>query len=686
VKFAKRCGVNARDLGEDNLKEAFRAGLVYVTRTVVSEIETYEGEVEALWDQVVDCREVPLDLRKGYLQFRIKRLGTRPSQRKEVKVSDVEEASQALRDVVDKFGIEGLGREAGQIVSLYQGSDIATHTKSLELAAWCAERGKALPDDTMVVMLRMIHVSEEEGLDSINKLESIVGGLPLSPTGAEFLDGLLADVRFRLRRPAQKVIDAIAKQDPVPVVTRTTLDMLATTNPNADLAIALDALDHLLDRKAEVEMIVGGIMKRITPRHDTAPVIRLTRLLLEHDVLPNLRDSTIHFLFQAVLQRIPNEETYILARKLYPIARSRSFRWHTHSLWQSVYNHALHRTRRQLHFASRLFADAQADGLQPNKDDYRTIIRAVGMSRSASRSILLERYITGFLELGLSVEPFVLALVQGLTSSNNANDASLALEMSRRILPDRPIPTQAAELMISKLSNSPKITHLRQAIYLLDSSPTIHAYNQVMFSIVAHSRIVPTANQMSRSEALSHAIGIYRRMMDKRINVDARTVSLLLRALVDSRHVNSALAVFNAAVDNAYTLKPNSVGRLMVRLILDERLEDAGEVEERWRASTFVSSGKRYDRAIVGARVLLDTRLGKSVNLEEIAKKTGWSGTTSFLRFVESLKPRIQPDIVPAGVEPEPEFEWEAVEDKIVEDKADIASAGGYRHVNPTLE
>jgi hypothetical protein len=126
----------------------------------------------------------------------------------------------------------------------------------------------------------------------------------------------------------------------------------------------------------------------------------------------------------------------------------------------------------------------------------------------------------------------------------------------------------------------------------------------------------------------------------------------------------------------------------MIRLILDERLEEAGHVEEKWRASTYMPNGKRYDRAIVGARVLLDTKLGKPVNLEEIAKKTGWSGTTSFLRFVESLKPRIQPDIALAAVEPEAEPEWQTVdrfEDKNVE-RAEIASAGSYGHISPTLE
>jgi hypothetical protein len=262
------------------------------------------------------------------------------------------------------------------------------------------------------------------------------------------------------------------------------------------------------------------------------------------------------------------------------------------------------------------------------------------MSRSASRPILLERYIKEYLELGFPLESFILAMVEGLTYSKNANDASLALELSRRILQDRPIPAAAAQLMIGKLASSPNLGHLRQAVFLLDFTSTVESYNHVIFSIVAHSRSDPTVNQMSRVEALGHAVGMYERMIQKGVPVSARTVSLLLRALVDARRITSAMGVYNAAIDNGYSLKPNSVGRLMVRLILDDRLDEALQVEDRWRASAGILSGKRYDRAIVGARVLLDTKLGNEVDLEDIAKKTGWSGTGPFLRFVESLKPR----------------------------------------------
>ena len=699
VKFAKSCGVDARDLGEENLRNIFRAGLTYVLRTMTSEIETYTTEIEALWGQVVGCREVPLDLRKGYLQYHVKRhLGKHAKRRVNRAVRGAEEALGALKDIVERFGMEGLSKEAGRIISIYRGPDIRTHVQSLEMAAWCADNGQLLLDDTISVMLRLVEIGQDGKSDPIAKLESIVGSLPVTQSGAEFLDSVLAEVRYRLRRPAQRVVDAVADQEPIPTVIRATLVVLGDANP--DIGIALDALEDLLERKAEVDLVVSTVVKSLSRRNDSALAVRMTRLLLKHEMIPTLRDSTIHSLFQLVTSRIPNEEAYILARQIYPIARSHSYRWHHISTWQSLFRHALGRSRRQLHFASRLFADAQADGLQPNQDDYRTLIRAVAMSRSSSRPVLLDRFITSFLELNTSPEPFVLALVQGLTSSKNANDASLALELSRRLLQDRPIPPAAAELMITRFGDSPRISHLRQAIFLLDSSPSIASFNQVMFSIVAHSRSTPRAGEMSRLEALGHAVKIYKRMMDQDISVNARTVSLLLRALVDSRRVTSALAVFDAAVMNGYTLKPNSIGRLMVRLILDERLDEAADIETKWRKSASIPNGKRYDRAVVGARVLLDTKLGKSVDLEEVARQTGWSGSKPFLRFVESLKtrpiPRPASIKTAAFVDTEAEDVWEArtvygnMEGEGAENRGEVHSAGEYGFhkstPTPTLE
>lgn len=687
VKFAKRCGVNARDLGEQNLKNIFRAGLTYVLRTKVLEIETYATEIQVLWDQVVQCREVPLDLRKGYLQCHIKRRnGNHVSRRTGRAELETEEAHGALRDIVERFGLEGIGREAGRIISLYHGSDIGTHVKSLETAALCAENGKHLPDDTATVMLRLVEIWRNEGVDAMAKLKSTVGSLPVTLPGAEFLDVMLADIRYRIRRPAQRVIDAIADHSSIPTITRATLDMLS--DANADIGVALVALEDLLKRKAEVDSIASWIVKRLSSRQDPDSVIRFTKLLFEHDTITNLRDPTIHSLLQLLLVRIPNDEAYILSRKLYSLARAHSYRWHHLSNWQSLFRHSLARTRRQLHFASRLFADAQADGLHPNMDDYRTLIRAVASSRSASRPILLDRYITSFLELETSPEAFVIALAQGLTLSKNANDASLAFEMSRRILQDRPIPRGAAELMIGSLAASPRISHLRQAIFLLDSSPSIASFNMVIFSIVAHSRSDPRNGEMSRTEALSHAVRIYKRMMNQHIPANARTASLLLRALVDSRQITSALAVFNAAVINGFALKPNSVGRLMVRLTIDERFDEAAQVEWKWRKSADIPNGKRYDRAVVGARVLLDTKLGKSIDFEEVASKTGWSGTKPFLRFIESLKPR---QVSSVEIMPEAEEDWQAIESRDrglegAENRGEVHSAGDYGFHKATLE
>jgi len=687
VKFAKRCGVNATDLGEENLKNVFRAGLTYVLRTKVLEIETYAAEMEVLWDQVVQCREVPLDLRKGYLQYHVKRRNGNHVSRKTGRAElETCQAHDALRDIVEMFGLGGIGREAGKIISLYHGSDIGTHVKSLEMAALCAENGQPLPDDTTTIMLRLVEIWRNEGVDPMVKLESTVGSLPVTLPGADFLDSMLAEIRYRIRRPSQRVVDAIADQSTIPTITRATLDMLS--DANANVAIALDALEELLKRKAEVDSVVSMIVKRLSSRQDTDPVIRMTRLLFEHDTISNLRDPTTHTLFQLLLSRIPNDEAYIFARKLYSLARAHNYRWHHLTNWQLLFRHSLDRSRRQLHFASRLFADAQADGLQPNMDDYRTLIRAVGSSRSASRPILLDRYITSFLELEKSPEPFVIALVQGLTLSKNANDASLALELSRRILQDRPIPSAAAELMIGSFAASPRISHLRQAIFLLDSSPSVASFNMVIFSIVAHSRSDPRSGEMSRTEALGHAVRIYKRMMNRDIPANARTVSLLLRALVDSRYITSALAVFDAAVNNGFALKPNSVGRLMVRLIIDERFDEAAQIESRWRKSADMPNGKRYDRAVVGARVLLDTKLGKSIDLDEVARKTGWSGTKPFLRFIESLKPRQVPSV---AVVPEAEEDWQAIENRDrelegAENRGEVHSAGDYGFHKATLE
>lgn len=637
IKFAKRCGVEARNLGEENLRNALRAGFDLVLKTKVSDFRRYLPELKALWVQLkATSTEVPVDLRKGYLRIHCKRTAKNKDER-------MARAHDALREVIGLYGTAGIEREAGKIVSLYDESDASLHVESLRLAAWCAEQGLELPDDAFLVMLRLHQLWTTQGREAMFELRRTVQAVVGAPAGLEFLRAVLADIEDRYRSPTQRTVDAISSRLPVPQLTRETLELLATDTP--DLDVVLDALASLTQREAEVAAIVTAVLHHLDRRPSTDTLIRALPLLLETDTLDQLRLDHLRAILRLLVSALPSEQAYTFCRKVYAVARQREYRW-THAdrkYWHTLFHHAVHPTRRHLHFASRLYADLQHDGLAIHLNDHLALIRAIGMSRSDSRPILLERHIRDFMQTANAATPtsFIVALVTGLTSSKDAHDASIAFDLSRRILHDRPFPLEAAQLLIPRLAASSNLAYLRKAVLLLDFCPTAEAYNHVIFSIVAHSKVEARANQMSRTEALSQAVGMYKRMVDRKINTTPRTVSLLLRALVDARHVEAAINVFEAAADNGVSLKPNAVGRLMVRLILDDKLDRAVDIETKWRqaTSTVALKGKTYDRAIVGARVLLDIKRGVHVDLGEIARKTGWTGTAPFLRFIETLKP-----------------------------------------------
>ena len=652
IKFAKKCGVEARNLGLENLRNALRSGFDLILRTKVSDLKLYMGDIKGLWNQLKESeKEVPLDLKRGYLQLHIKQ----PLHKKWQRSS---RAAVALKEVVGAYGCRGVEREAGKIVSLYDGDDETIHLESLRLAAWCADNGLQPFDDSFLVMLRLYEIwkGTDTGLDTLPKLQTMINGIESSPAGHEFLQSVFTHIRHRYRSPVMRTIDAMAQADKitVPSLTRETLSELATSDGN--LSTAMDSLTVLLQKGGEAGAVVTAILDRLNRHQPPAIIHRLTRLLLEHDALPQLSAYHFNAIISLLISTLPSEDGYILCRKVYSAARNQGFRWSTQHRrhWHRLFHHAVHRTRRHLHFASRLYADLQADGQPVHRNDLLALIRSVGLSRSSSRSILLERHIRDFTDLDsrtrVSPDPFVLAMVEGLTAGKDAKDASLAFDLTRRILQDGPIPKTAADLMITRLAQSPNLYHLRQAVHLLDYSPTATSFNNVIFSIVAHSRLEQRAGQMSRSEALSQAVNVYKRMVSQDISATSRTVSLLLRALLDARHTESAINVFNATISNGLVLKPNAVGRLMVRLILDERLDEAAQIETKWRSitPTIAGRGSTYDKAIVGARVLLDMKRGIEVNLDEVAKKTGWKGTIPFLKFLESLKPR--PEIINASV------------------------------------
>lgn len=640
VKFARKCGVEARNLGQENLRNALRSGFDLVLRTKVSDLKQYVGDIKGLWTQVEESKDVPMDLRRGYLQFHIKQAKQTNGKKRE----RAARAADALRDIVETYGAQGIDREAGKIVSLYHGTNESTFVESLKLAAWCADQRMAVHDDTFLIMLRLHQLWIVQGLEALPKLHSIVPHISTSSPGSDFLNLVLADLEHRHRSPEERALDALANNGTAPSLTRSVLDSLASQDGN--LEIAIDSLAQLLSKDAEVGAVVTSILNRLSQNPDSEALIRLARLLLERDTLRHLRLSHTSLLLRLLISALPSEDGYILCRKVYTVARTHGYRWlpFHRSYWHQLFRHAIHRTRRHLHFASRLYADLQADGLPLHRNDLLALIRTIGMSRSSSRPILFDRHIRDYLDsetFGIP-DALIMALVQGLTTGNDSRDASLAVDMSRRIMQDRPLPITAAEILIPRLAASPDLYHMRQAVHLLESSPTAESYNHVIFSIIAHSRTDARAGQMSRTEALAQAVDVYKRMVNLGISATPRTVSLLLRSLIDARHTGFAMSVFEAAIKNRIQLKANAVGRLMVRLIIDDHLDQAAAVECQWRSlSPQIGSnqGQIYDRAIVGARVLLDTKRGIEVDLDQIARTTGWKSTAPFLRFIESLKP-----------------------------------------------
>lgn len=138
-------------------------------------------------------------------------------------------------------------------------------------------------------------------------------------------------------------------------------------------------------------------------------------------------------------------------------------------------------------------------------------------------------------------------------------------------------------------------------------------------------------------------LSVYKNMIDRGIEPDGRTAGTIIRMLTDYGLIDEALAVFGSCLDRGLAPKSHAIGRMMVRLALAKRFEEALQVESRWReVTTGIDSQKKiraYDKGVVGARVLVDVMMGKSVDLSAAARK-GWKGNKEFLEFLESLKPK----------------------------------------------
>ncbi|WVF68919.1 hypothetical protein IAT40_003693 [Kwoniella sp. CBS 6097] len=427
-------------------------------------------------------------------------------------------------------------------------------------------------------------------------------------------------------------------------------------------------------------------------------IIRFVRLLQDSQVTAQSPSEAIVPLFRLILTTATSStdpqgrsrESYILCRKIYQHARSASppFHWSTLnlSLWRKLFKIALTPPNLHLHFASRLYTDLLADGVSIRRTDALMMIRSIGLKSSPSRPILLERHIKDYLWTELDPHParqpnsLILALVQGLTTAGGTKDASLALALAERLAEEKPLQPVVVRMIIAQLSKSSKKRDRIRCFQLLrkmsatvesvdpvisDSQSQAQAiwnYNTVLSYLVTSARSNPDSHSnptlnreyesasdrgvkenLGLTDTLSHAVSLYREMLQYGIRPNARTISTMLRSLIDNNYIDAALAIFHASIDKKILLKSSAVGRLMVRLALNDRLDDADGVENAWRgligSSSGNAGGRAWDKGVIGARVLLDIKRGKEVDLKLVMENHGWKGSESFLAFLDTLRP-----------------------------------------------
>ncbi|GFZ45126.1 hypothetical protein JCM24511_02852 [Saitozyma sp. JCM 24511] len=660
LKFAQSCGVAAGSLGRDFVERAVSAGMEYVLGPRTDADGHTHRVLNALWQTLDDmCKGdwsgIGVETREMWLRYRYRRVRDTAKVRLPGFLSAVEQ-------LVEHNGAEGLGERIGRIFNLIR----TPHNtpQILERVAWCASRNVDIPPEHISSIMLAYTNPSPTATNSIDvqtlptvitRICTDLGVAPGSPAHS-LLSDCVGEVQAKRRSPAEKAADLPETAD-TPSTIRHALAMFKRNGKPPtpeDLEAALTILERLASRPdAEFSILVDRLVDALHPvRYDEPDrIIRLARVIMSHE--PTIFSPTpLHRMFILLISALPSDQAYALSRSLYAVVRSLDppFKWShtTRDSWRSLFHHAIHRTRRHHHFASRLYADIQADELVAYRTDALAMIRSIGMSKNDSRPILLERHVKDYLwmEYG-SPNAFVSALVKGLTSTGDTEDASLALYLARRLLEGQPLPDRAAELVVRQLAASPQEKHQRQCREILVSlppSPTTSAlYDHVLSATITFGRTraasVSEDVATPREDALVHAVEIYRLMIYQGVTPTARTRSLLIRALVNAKRLDVALDVFHACMSDKMAVKSNAVGSLMTALATVGRLDDAESVETKWRTlADKHSKARNYDRGVVGAKVLVDLLRGKDVDLDRVARKTGWKPNTSFARFLESVR------------------------------------------------
>lgn len=645
LALAAQCDMDPAALGRSLVEESLRGALTSAARQIrspggVRRAIDYKT-MDWLWLSLKnlvgdDLSQVPLFIRREWLAVSAFRHR-----------NDIPLIHRKLEEVIELGGGEGIDEQASRIVSMAKHRSTDLIESSLRLAAWCVARNiniRPLLISRTIGYLRQAWKAQGENGAERSQAAALALAAELRNGGADEAAALFEGV----------VQDIVRKTMPV----KGRVQMLAETASSSTddvYKVASGILRKDSAGSTELEALVKLCGLAMTKEGSPEPLIRRTVKQLasrppeRDDLVFALSDDVWSFmrsggdlspplltrLFELVLACPSSDDSHRAAYRLYPLVRAaeppEQHRWlhSTAAPWNRLFAASV--SRGQIFFASRLYADFQADGLAVPKPQLLRLIERIAATENVSRAILLDRHVKDYLWDEAPAADVIVAVVRGMATTG-ARSTVDALRLARRISPE--LPVAAIEAAVPVLAASSKRSRRALAFALLKELPTSEArrgYELVLSALVKNPR----------AAGLEPVLAVVHDMFARGIPAAERVSSLLASALLKHGELDAALALFRAAVARGAALSPGAVGQLMVRLAEESRCGDADEVERAWRA---LPGEHGHDGAVRGARLLVDMRAGRAVDLAVYDAEGGGTrehdGYRPNRHFLEFLKTR----------------------------------------------
>ena len=679
LAFADTCGMAVDELGLRIIEGAFVSRMTYMPQPVPVLSDEEFVSLEKLWQAFYrlsrgDLSQLSTGLCDIWLQVLARRFKV-VSRR--VRSARIEEARRILYDMMKGGANVGLGHAVIKIFLPNRTHKLDRYRESLRTITDFMNRGNDMPLHALTRHIK--HIADtvwNKPIDGAELVVSVVRPVEkeLRLAGhhktAEFLSAALIQVLNEVQPVMENKVDSLLQLGVPPArMIRGAIRLLRPTkwaiHEGLKLAKRIDNAIVIFEavarrRFADPTHLIAHLFSAIhsTRQQDLDPFLdctqyisRIAHISLENELLPHIDSNLVNTLFY-LLATCPGKdvpEVYSLTRRVYTFARATDppQKWDStdeHSnrkIWRSLFKIALAQRTRQLHFASRLYADSQADGMSVYRTDALHLIRTIGQTVNASRYVLLERHLKDYQHLGHgTINAFVWALVQGLTRPGLPRDALLAYHLARRILQNRPIPHIAIEAIIVTIMHSKKLVRLQRGAEILFTTapyPDLPWLYEIAFRCLTKASSTSDTGKVFMRDRLSVVIGLWRNMQTRSIRPTTESIGFVTEGLSRGGHVDSAFQIIHACLDHHYPVTSFAIGRVMLDLGLKGRESDSFKMDERWRASPGHKDGPDMD-PIYAARYLLASREGRQVSMKQVTDSDDWEPTQVFWELVESMK------------------------------------------------